>query len=111
MLADLKRDLAGRRQADPTGRSAYNGSPLAFLLLDIFIRGPCGWRLANYGKKGKAGLEVMETRPTPDAPLPILNKPRESQLIPPRVFPLTQRNQRRQVRRGQRRSAAFKDGT
>lgn len=113
VMADLKRDVAllatsGRDWSDRTKRLAAR-----FPALDIFSqllvdRIDGGWRITD---KGRSVLELMEARTAPEAsPAPVeeLAEPLPIQINGSAPASLALRNQRRQVRRRQRRNAAMK---
>lgn len=110
LLADLKRDVALLATSGPDWSERTKRLASRLPGIDIFSQGLVdrvdgGWRITD---KGKVVLEVMETRPAPEASPAIMEQRLESQPNPLRIFSLTQSNQRRQVRRRQRRSAVLK---
>ena len=114
VMADLKRDVAllatsGTDWSDRTKRLAARFPELDIFSQRLVERIDGGWRITD---KGRSILQLMEARSVPDDVRADIRKPSYQQPepaeAPHRIQVLALRNQRRQMRRRQRRNAALK---
>ncbi len=114
VMADLKRDVAllatsGPDWAERTKRLAMRVPELDIFSQNLVDRVNGGWRITD---KGRSVLKLMEARTSLEAPPSPIHETSEPKPIhrnsPASTQPLALNNQRRQVRRRQRRNAALK---